>query len=32
MRLAYPFDDREKTDPMPAARKRLEQLRGLVAA
>jgi transcription-repair coupling factor (superfamily II helicase) len=32
MRLAYTFDDREKTDPMPAARKRLEQLRGLVAA
>jgi transcription-repair coupling factor (superfamily II helicase) len=31
MRLAYNFDDREKLDRMPAARKRLEQLKGLVA-
>jgi hypothetical protein len=31
MRLAYTFDDREKLDRMPAARKRLEQIKGLVA-
>jgi transcription-repair coupling factor (superfamily II helicase) len=31
MRLAYNFDDAEKRDRMPAARKRLEQLRGLIA-
>jgi len=32
MRLAYTFDDREKLDRLPAARKRLEQLKGLLAA
>ena len=32
MRLAYNFDDREKLDRMTAARARLQQLRGLVAA
>jgi len=31
MRLAYNFDDREKLDRMPAARARLQQLRGLMA-
>jgi transcription-repair coupling factor (superfamily II helicase) len=31
MRLAYNFDDREKLDRMPAARARLQQLRGLIA-
>jgi transcription-repair coupling factor (superfamily II helicase) len=30
MRLAYNFDDREKLDRMPAARARLQQLRGLI--
>ena len=32
MRLAYNFDEREKLDRMAAARARLQQLRGLVAA
>ena len=32
MRLAYNFDDREKLDRMPAARARLQQLKGLVAS
>ena len=32
MRLAYTFDDREKTDRLAASRDRLQQLRGLVAA
>ena len=31
MRLAYNFDDREKLDRMPAARARLQQLKGLLA-
>jgi len=31
MRLAYNFDEREKLDRMPAARKRLEQIKGLLA-
>src|SRR5262245_57664535 len=31
MRLAYNFDEREKVDRMPAARKTLERLKGLVA-
>ncbi|HEY7376057.1 MAG TPA: transcription-repair coupling factor [Polyangia bacterium] len=31
LRLAYNFDDREKLDRMAAARKRLEQVKGLVA-
>ena len=32
MRLAYTFDDREKRDRMAAARARLQQLKGLIAA
>jgi transcription-repair coupling factor (superfamily II helicase) len=32
MRLAYNFDDREKLDRMPAARARLQQLKGLIVA
>ena len=31
MRLAYTFDEAEKRDRMPAARKTLERLKGLVA-